>query len=507
MLHNNRMRELYKSNFTIQPTMKARRFKNPFLLQSSQVLLSNILQAQTKSATATSTVKSTIPQTSANTSKNDTSSILKSETTKSDNVKKERAKIASDKKKADAKTASDKAKADEIYKKFNKSVADQKARDKAKKDAKELADYLKRDEAEKVREEKEEAKKAKAKSESGGVKVPSGGGGGGGKKTPAKKPTVAPTKKPTVTPTKPTVAPTKKPTVTLPSKKPTSTKTTVPKETDSTASLNANKNDMSLPELNRKRASIIINKQTDMIALKILNEITDEASKPPPYQPYLRADGTRQEPGSELERESDAYRIWYKSYGKLWLQREAKKSQLKQNIQQRDAELKANTLKLQHNKESTQTTNKNVFIVSNSETHIPVIKAEITRLRKVVSDDPSDTKAKASLDKGVALLKTRNAEKLKLSKSFIEAVKERNASAVSNGVSSADFKAKSKIVEGLIDKLHSYDKVTPSVAKNHKDHKLPDPFGSKEGSTTKLPVSGGGTSSAGTGGSLRGGGN
>ena len=490
MEYNKRMEALYKKNYTINPVQKALRFNNPFLIASSQVLLSNILKAQTNPPSLQQTATK-MAETASNIETSKKSSAVESEKTKitkrakiaSDKAKAD-AKTASDKAKADAKAASDKANADAIRSKFNKSVADLEAELKAKKDAKEKADYLKRDEAERVREEKEEAKKGKTTSESGGIKRNEG------KTTSAPKKKVPANEKPIV-PAKKPVVPTKKPVV--PPKK--EAKTPLAKETDSDDELNKIKNNQSLPKLNRDRAGYILNKNKAKASLKLLNDMNDPISNPPPYQPYLTADGERQEPGSQMERESDAYRIWFKQYGKQWIKREQAKQTFRDEIQKEDALLKGNSQSLVQ--KSSANTSK--YFPNRSETHIPVIKNEIARLKRVVGENPGDLPAKLALKDANAVLVKLNKEKSDTAKVYIKAVKDRNKYAVQNGVSSAEFKEKAMLVEALITKLHSYDKLTPSTATTSKDHKLPDPFGKKQGTTTDLPVAGGSA--------LRGGGN
>ena len=63
MSYNEQIRKLYKQNFTIEGTPQ-RNFRNPFMIQSSQQLLQNILNKQTLSSTSTttaSTVSKEIP--------------------------------------------------------------------------------------------------------------------------------------------------------------------------------------------------------------------------------------------------------------------------------------------------------------------------------------------------------------------------------------------------------------------------------------------------------------
>ena len=465
MQYNRRMQELYKKNYTINPIQKARRFNNPFLIASSQTLLSNILKAQTNPPSLQQTANK-MAETASNIETSKQSSVVESEKIKTA----KKAKIVSDKAKADkvlsdAKKVKD-AKAKEIQDKFNKSVADQLKRDKAK------------------------DKKTKDKSESGGIKISEG-----------KKPTVPPKKKiPDATPTPPPVKPVP-PKITVPKEG----KAVVAKETDSAATLNKIKNNMSLPELNRKRAGYIIEKNEAKSSLKLLNNMNDPISNPPPYQPFLTASGERQVPGSEMEKESDAYRIWFKQYGKLWLKREAAKQTFREKIQKEDALLKGNSQSLV---EKSSSANNSRYFPNKSETHIPVVKNEISRLKRVVGETPGNLPARLALQEAQSVLVKLNKEKSSTAKLYVKAVKDRNNYAVKNGVNTAEFKVKSKLVETLIDKLHSYDKLSPSHSKAGRDHKLPDPngkdantpFGNKEGSKSTIGEAAGASS-------LRGGGN
>lgn len=132
--HNEKMMKIYAQNYTLPTTQPTRRFNNPFLIQSSQVLLSQILKKQ--SSTSTPTVK---PATDLNPVNDETSNIeTQADSTKATEAKKDmtktktKAKTKADAKaKADAKTAQT-AKAKEIQDNFNKTVAAQKARADAK---------------------------------------------------------------------------------------------------------------------------------------------------------------------------------------------------------------------------------------------------------------------------------------------------------------------------------------------------------------------------------------
>ena len=203
-----------------------------------------------------------------------------------------------------------------------------------------------------------------------------------------------------------------------------------------------------------------------------------------------------------MERESDAYRIWFKQYGKQWIKREQAKQTFRDEIQKEDALLKGNSQSLVQ--KSTANTSK--YFPNRSETHIPVIKNEIARLKRVVGENPGDLPAKLALKDANAVLVKLNKEKTDTAKLYIKAVKDKNQYAVKNGVTSPEFKAKAKLVETLVTKLHSYDKLTPTTATTSKEHPLPDPngmasspFGNKQGTTSIIP-------SAGASG-LRGGGN
>jgi len=203
------MKDLYDKNY-YTPQLPMRTFRNPYFIPSSNQLLFDILNKQNKTATTTPIAPTTTtpppppvnptttgPQPQPTKPKPATKPAPQNPdhphgTNKDGTPSKRRGRP-----RKIGEGVEDKAKADEIQKKFNKAVADQKARDKAKKDAKELADYLKRDEAERIREEKEEAKKGKTTSQSGGIKRNEGKTTSAPKKptAPAKKP-VAPAKKP-----------------------------------------------------------------------------------------------------------------------------------------------------------------------------------------------------------------------------------------------------------------------------------------------------------------------
>ena len=123
--HNEKMMKIYAQNYTLPTTQPTRRFNNPFLIQSSQVLLSQILKKQ--SSTSTPTVKTA---TDLNPVNDETSNIeTQADSTKATEAKKD---VIKTKTKADAKAkaktdAKADAKAEEIQDKFNKTVAAQKA--------------------------------------------------------------------------------------------------------------------------------------------------------------------------------------------------------------------------------------------------------------------------------------------------------------------------------------------------------------------------------------------
>ena len=174
-----RMRALYRSNYFTQGP-PARRFDNPYFIPSTQVLLQQLVNKGSTPSPAVTNTNSTSGVT--------TGPVMQpSRTAVPANPDKSTPGAtgvpSAEERKPPGKMPTSKS-ADEIQKKFNKSVADQKARAKAKKDAKELADYLKRDEAERVREEK--AKKSKQAPK----KAPNttGNDGGFGKKSGVARP-------------------------------------------------------------------------------------------------------------------------------------------------------------------------------------------------------------------------------------------------------------------------------------------------------------------------------
>ena len=178
---NMRMRALYRSNYFTQGP-PARRFDNPYFIPSTQVLLQQLVN---KGSTPTPAVTNTNA-----TSGVTTGPVMQpSRTAVPANPDKSTPGAtgvpSAEERKPPGKMPTSKS-ADEIQKKFNKSVADQKARAKAKKDAKELADYKKRDEAERVREEKEE--KAKKNKKAPKKAPPKTDDGGFGKKSGVSRP-------------------------------------------------------------------------------------------------------------------------------------------------------------------------------------------------------------------------------------------------------------------------------------------------------------------------------
>lgn len=204
-----RMRALYASNyFTNGPP--ARRFDNPYFIPSTQVLLQQLVnkgKAVTPTAVATPPARPTAKASSTATPAAPDKATPGAAGTaapnqerkppqsapnkaKADEIQKKFNKAVADQKaraaaKADpfgkkqgvkrpvkdVRTESQK-RADAIQKRFNKAIADQRARDKAEKDAKELAAYKKRDEAERVREEKEKLDKLKKQGKIAPAKAP-----------------------------------------------------------------------------------------------------------------------------------------------------------------------------------------------------------------------------------------------------------------------------------------------------------------------------------------------
>jgi len=181
---NMRMRALYRSNYFTQGP-PARRFDNPYFIPSTQVLLQQLVNKGSTPSPAVTNTNSTSGVT--------TGPVMQpSRTAVPANPDKSTPGAtgvpSAEERKPPGKMPTSKS-ADEIQKKFNKSVADQKARAKAKKDAKELADYKKRDEAERVREEKEEKAKKDSKNKKAPKKAPPKTDDGGfGKKSGVSRP-------------------------------------------------------------------------------------------------------------------------------------------------------------------------------------------------------------------------------------------------------------------------------------------------------------------------------